>query len=453
MTANIKSSAVPPASRAESNLPPHMPAADRSAREHFIPVRKADLVRLLADQALRPAERQQFLALCRMLEATFHFEYHQRLEELKDAYAWFDPDADTQPKTPLTLDQADRQVRLLFEKLTALLARANYVRVSHECIQAALDGVSDWGVNLVVDLKSFERVEVYARGEIVEHRFRRSMRSLYRQRQVAVGVYQRLVVAFRPKPRQQSVDGLSGDSLYIKIFKTIPKMDVEMLLPGTRVKMALVDRGRILLPALSGMAITLYKALTGALVLAVSGTYGLLTMLGLVGGTVGYGVKSFLSYLRAKEKYQLNLTRSLYYQNLDNNAGVLYRLLDEAEEQEFRETILAYHVLWNQPESKLSQSDLDERAEKFLRTVVGVEVDFEVDDALKKLTRLGLVEILPDGRLRAATVSDALCRLDRAWDNFFQFAAADAGAPQTLPTTAQLDLPRGARKFPDAEAA
>ena len=426
-------------------------------------------MRLLADELSdKPHgsadERDQFLAMCRLLEATFHFEYHQRLEELKDAYAWFDPDADTRPRTPLDDVEHDRQAEALFEKLTALLERANYVRVSHERIKEALEGASDWGVNLDVDLEAFDRLEVFSRGEIVEHRSRRRLRHLYRQRRVEVPLYQRLVVAFRPKRLEhsvdgQSVDGLHANTVYIKVFKSIPKMDVEMLLPGGRVKMALFDRGRILLPTVSGLAITVYKALSGALVLAVAGTYGLLTTLGLVGGTLGYGVKSFLSYLRAKEKYQLNLTRSLYYQNLDNNAGVLFRLLDEAEEQEVRETILAYHLLRTRAEARRSETDLDLCAEKFLREILGTDVDFEVDDALAKLKRLGLVDVLPDGSLRAVPLEEALCRLDSAWDSFFQYSGnsvaisrhdpAHAG-PAAAPTNASPSLPRIAR---DTEAA
>jgi hypothetical protein len=53
-------------------------------------------------------------------------------------------------------------------------------------------------------------------------------------------------------------------------------------------------------------------------------------------------MRSVLGYLQTKDKYRLVLTRRLYYQNLDNNAGVFFRVLDEAEEQEFREAILAY---------------------------------------------------------------------------------------------------------------
>ena len=42
-------------------------------------------------------------------------------------------------------------------------------------------------------------------------------------------------------------------------------------------------------------------------------------------------------YPYTRDKYRLCLTRNLYYQNLDNNAGVLFRILEEAEEQELRQ--------------------------------------------------------------------------------------------------------------------
>ena len=51
-------------------------------------------------------------------------------------------------------------------------------------------------------------------------------------------------------------------------------------------------------------------------------------------------------YQSTRQAYHLMLTQSLYYQNLDNNAGVLTRLLDEAEEQECREVLLGYYCLW-----------------------------------------------------------------------------------------------------------
>ena len=54
---------------------------------------------------------------------------------------------------------------------------------------------------------------------------------------------------------------------------------------------------------------------------------------GVIGGTLGYSARSVYGYLNTRQKYQLNLTQSLYFQNLDNNYGAIQRLLDEAEEQ------------------------------------------------------------------------------------------------------------------------
>src|SRR5258708_16852195 len=70
------------------------------------------------------------------------------------------------------------------------------------------------------------------------------------------------------------------------------------------------------------------------------------TLWGLTAGCLGYGYKSYYDYQQTRQAYHLNLTQSLYFQNLDSNAGVLTRLFDEAEDQETRTTLLAYFCLW-----------------------------------------------------------------------------------------------------------
>ena len=62
----------------------------------------------------------------------------------------------------------------------------------------------------------------------------------------------------------------------------------------------------------------------------------------------------------------------------------------------------------------------------WLKTTFGVDIDFEVDDALAKLERLGLLK--RDGqKLSVLPLDEALILLDRRWDNFFLFAnRADA---------------------------
>ena len=115
-----------------------MPASNTPTREHYIPLRKTDLVRALADDARLVAEdRRQFLQLCQLLEATFHHEYHARLDDLKDTYAPFDPDADT-VRRELSAADRERSADALFDKFVELLQRANYVRLTREQLLAAL---------------------------------------------------------------------------------------------------------------------------------------------------------------------------------------------------------------------------------------------------------------------------------------------------------------------------
>ena len=176
--------------------------------------------------------------------------------------------------------------------------------------------------------------------------------------------------------------------------------------------MSLLDRCKILLPTISGLFVAGMKVVQGAVVAAAFGLYGILA----VAGFIGYGVRSFYGYLNTKQKYQLNLTESLYYQNLDNNAGVLFRLLDEAEEQEGREAMLAYYFLWRHaPAEGWSAEQLDRQIENWLHVATARRIDFEVGDALSKLIRLGVVDVLPDGNLKVVPLARAIERLQTAW--------------------------------------
>ena len=145
-----------------------------------------------------------------------------------------------------------------------------------------------------------------------------------------------MALIFRLRERSLLTDPLDTRVIVLMLFKNIPQEDVETLLPGASVTIGLVEQAQILVPTLSGVGLTLFKLLKGAALVTFAGIYGLLAFLGLVSGTVGYGIRSFYSYLRTREKHQLCLTRHLYFQNLDNNAGVIYHLLAEAEEHLFR---------------------------------------------------------------------------------------------------------------------
>lgn len=395
-------------------------------REHFVPLRSTDLVELLCRRAeITAADRNAFRNLARLLSATFHFQFHHELEELKDAYAPFDPDRDTVEAPGAGGSTREKQLDALFGRFGSLLERANFKRLSEQELNSALAGRSDWGLNLEVDFKLFERLELYARGDTTGTRSRRNWRNWYRWEEVPLPIYQRLVVILRLRNAGSRGPHLDTQNVFIKLFKDIPKMDLEMLLPGSKVRMSLVDRAKIIMPTLTGLGITVWKIINGALLVAAAGVSSALMLLGMLGGTLGYGARSLFGYFRTKEKYQLSLTKSLYFQNLDNNAGVLCRLLDEAEEQENREALLAYYFLWQlAPAQGWSSEELDRQIEGYLREATGREIDFEVGDALHKLIRLDIVQTLPNGHLRAIPIAQALTRLDQAWDNFFEYHRA-----------------------------
>ncbi len=399
--------------------------AHRADCEHFIPIRKSDLVELLCRQTgLSAEERDPFRQMCRLLDATLHFEYHSRLEDLKDAYAPFDPDADTKSLTTTPSDN-EQQLDRLFDRFVELLERANFLRLTRAHVTEALTAASDWGLNLAVDFDVFDRLEIFARGDMLGKRTRRTWRTWFQAEEVPVPVYQRLVLILRIREQRELGEFVDTQSVYIKVFKEIPKLDLEMLLPGTRVQLSHFDRGRILLPTLSGIAITVWKLVQGAVTLAISGLSSSLAFLGLVGGTVGYGLRSFYGYLQTKQKYQLNLTQSLYFQNLDNNAGALFLLLNEAEEQEFREAALAYFMLLTRTGSDgWTRAQLDDEIENWLRQTAGLEVDFEIGDAIEKLIRFRLVEECSPGKLRGIPLHAALTALDKAWDHAFDYHRA-----------------------------
>jgi hypothetical protein len=212
-----------------------------------------------------------------------------------------------------------------------------------------------------------------------------------------------------------------------------------MLLPGARVRLSSLDRALILYPLVAGVGLVAFNILMSITnrmqetqldeILGKLGTVMVLWSVALAVG--GYGFKSYSTWQIKKQKYNFQLTRSLYYQTLDSNTGVLMRILDEAEEQECRETILAYYfLLKHAPASGWTSEQLDDYVEMYLEGTAGLKVDFEIGDALAKLERLHIVK--RTGKLyQAVPLEKALELLDWQWDNYFKFANPE---PEEMPS-------------------
>jgi hypothetical protein len=365
-------------------------------REHFIPIRCADLIEVLAtDRGVQPGQelaagdRERFRRFARLIQAHYHREYYASLQKLKNDYAPFDPDADT--KTLRTLSEAERggaQDRL-FADFSALLERANYKRMSHDEIEKEMHGASYWGIDMDVCWDVFDRIEVYHRGDAVGHRTKRHWLKFWQKQEVAVPTWLRMVLILKQKGHRRLGPNPDVEHVFLKLFKDIPRMDLEMLLPGTRIKMRPTARGKLGASVAGSIGYVAWKLSQMTLAVVEGGLLALYAPLALV---LGYAYKTWSGFATTKQTYQLQLTQSLYYQNLDNNGGVIYRLLDEAEEQECREALLAYFYLWRYAaERPWTAEELDDYVEIDLERRLELPVDFEIEDALAKLERLGML--------------------------------------------------------------
>jgi len=404
------------------------PIAQRLDPRHtFIPVRCSDLnAKLVETIDLSPQQRDHFKLLAQRLQAIFHAEHLSAMLRLEDLYGPLDPDDDAIEIRHLSAQERDLQVDRMIDSLSSLLYRAHYKRLSREEIKTAVQLGSNWSAKLKVDFELYARLEIFARGYRIVEVSRRRWQNCFREEIIEQPELQRLIIAFRLKPDEKNKGDFDPDNVYLKTFKNIPETDLEMLLPGAKIKLSMVDRGKIILPTISGMAITIYKLIRGLIVLTLAVTVlAILKWIVFIGVVGGYIIKSVLGYFRTKDKFEFGLTRSLYLKNLDNNSSVLFRILHEAEEQELMEAILCYMLLWDYCRSAgcdvgLDETALDELVEGYIFKQINIDVDFEIHDALGKLARLGLVSVDSAGRWTPISLDKSVASLEENWEKIFR---------------------------------
>ncbi|MEZ6141747.1 MAG: DUF3754 domain-containing protein [Zavarzinella sp.] len=389
-------------------------------REHFIPIRLPELVDFLVTgrgstepQSLPADQAEDFRRFAKLLEVHYTNLFRDQMAEVSESYAPFDPDADTVPLVPMSDSERDQLQPKFYESVRHLLEKANYRLLPRENAAELFKGRSFWGLDMHVNWDIFDHIEIYYRGDTVGTREIRKWYRLWFPKTVKVEQYSRLVVMLKLKPNSRYKKYADTNSVYLKMLKDMPKMDIEMVMPGTRIRLTKLDKGLIVYPIASGVGLILYKVLTKllgikdylALGTSISLTWGLAAMF------AGYSYKSFISYTNKKTAYTLQLTQNLYYQGIDNNAGVFHRLFIEAMEQEIREAMLAYYYLWKTKRT-LTEEQLDDLVEEELERQLKMKVDFEISDAIQKLENLHLVE--KDGyAYRAIPMEKALQQMDK----------------------------------------
>lgn len=418
-----------------------MTMSEKARRKNrYIPFRKSDIIEMCSKEACLPeGDVKEFQDFCEILEALFHFEFHKRMETLKNCYAPFNPDADT--RTVFSYSEEDKKTlqKKLVAELTAILNAANFERVTADDLTQALGEESLFKIKLVVDFKDFEDVIFFRRGASVKQETLVKLFGL-RKKIFKFTNYERVAIYLKFKEKEYFESQNQKDlyfepgSTIIKLFQNVPKADLEMLFPNSKVRMKTIDKLIIGVPAAVSGAVVVATKLGASLILVASVLafwLGLkqnepriqqqhLIALGVgLGALGGFLFRQFNKFKNRKIKFMKSLAENLYFKNLDNNAGVFYHLIDAAEEEEFKEAVLAYYFLLT-TQKDLTKHQIDDRIEKWFEDKWNCIIDFEIDDAIKKLERLELVS--RDGDiLRCKPLSEAKRRIDDIWDNYFTY--------------------------------
>jgi uncharacterized protein DUF3754 len=391
------------------------------SRERFLPV-KADAIlrKILATSDCSEEQQKQFCMFLDMVRARFHFEFVDEIHTFKRLYDPFDPDRDTQLLEEQSKEQREEAFAELRRRYALLVQGGNYVKLTREQLITCMESRNQLGLSVRVNLDDYEVLDVYYRGIRETTQSLRTWKTLYRNREVPVRMFSRVAILVRRRHHENGV-ATAGDVVLIKLFKDIVLEDLEMTSPEVRVQMKLFDKIKVGSTVAGGLATPIIKLFTAAIISPV-------VLIIVAVGFVGAFFKGIFSFLTSKTKYMQTLSSSLYHKNLANNVSALTRLVDAAEAEETKELLLAYYILYSEKEHDYTMHELDERVEAWLHEHFNLpHIDFEVDDAVRKLTEKDLIEVrdLPaeDGTtrqvLKAYDLPTALHRLDHWWDAYF----------------------------------
>ena len=437
--------------------------AGSGSLQHFIPLSIAEVKQRLfsrsettdspsaqtpdSNEAVKATDEAGLAQVCELIEALFHHRLHDRLKRLKAAYEKLDPAAEEHDLT-----EADGFMSLF----GSLLEDGNWQPISEQELEDALEGEDVFPISLNVPFEEFTDMRIYKLGErmVIDQPKPNLIQKILKKtpEQRSISVYDRVILAIQFQPKSWFEEngiakrhpGNQADGVHLRLFSTIPKLDLEVIYPNTTPKMKAADKVKIIAPLIGGLVSLIMKF---GPVLAGAGQTGD-TSISLLGGILAalgsYMLKTYLKYRKTKEEYLIAVSQNLFFKGQANDQAVIMSILDLAEAQEVKEALLAYTFLSRETAANHTQTTLDKRIEAWLSSQ-GVEVDFEVDDALDKLLDMGLLErqkLSEDGEtawdgeewvdaesdpigttehIGVVSLKEALVRLDKIWDDLYQF--------------------------------
>ncbi|KUJ62107.1 hypothetical protein AR687_08765 [Flavobacteriaceae bacterium CRH] len=404
-------------------------------REQYIPFNKEFL---LEQQIAAFAEEKQkvddFKKLFDIIEHYYHYEAFNLNRNLKQNYALFDPDLSVSERE-IFLGKSNFSV--FKETLLTVLEHGNYRRLDQETLDKSFKDSDLIGLNLSIDFNAFRDYELYVRGH---HQAKEKVKKyIFWTKEIEIEYYDRVMIYLnyndadylsekRVKLGKMPID---PGTIALKIFKRVPKNDVETIFPNAVPKMSLKDKLLLWVPGLFGgisllsakvipALINMYDAYeTGETIDLLNSKTSLNQGLIALGILSAYCFRQYNNFVNKKIRYSKMLSDSLYFKNLGNNSGAFYSLLNSSEEEVLKETILAYTFLYKN-NSPLTAEELDNQIESWFKTKLNTELDFDVTDALLKLKSIGL-GVETNGKWEVIPLDKALVQIDELWDGVFDY--------------------------------
>lgn len=418
---------------------PHSDAAAAVRREKFLPVTRHALLDRLTVPSLWPngdhIEARRFL---RYLDYWRRHAYSVRLLDLEQSYEPFSPDTDLLLTRKFTAEERLAMQKRLVAQMAELLQQGNFTRIDPSDFHVILTKDSHYGLDLQVDIDAFEEILIFYRGATEVTERRRDIRRAYLGwKEVKVPVFQRLFILFKLKPfdarvrevmqekkvdrkeaesivrrqRRMLPDTVSSDHVYIKLFKKMPRSDVEMAFPNTRVQFRLFDKIKFGVTAGSGVGVGVVS--TASKLALMSNPYTLMMTLA---GLGGIAVRQASAFINQRNRYMVVLARNLYFHSMADNRGVMTLLADRAAEEDIKEEMLLYTAIASERVNARELKAVDHVIEKYLADTFGLQVNFDVEDALARLKQDRIVTELADGTLQVLRPGEAAVHIDKLWD-------------------------------------
>ena len=138
--------------------------------------------------------------------------------------------------------------------------------------------------------------------------------------------------------------------------------------------------------------------------------------------------RQVMGFFNTRNRYMMMLAQNLYFCSLANNHGALTLIADSAEEEDLKEDMLLYAFLARSPSHRDALPALRVEISDFLRERCGADVDYDAEDALRRLKVDGLVSVASDGTITAIAPEEARAHLDRLWDRLLDVDTLDKAA-------------------------